>query len=120
MDWSPSSTALLVELAGDNLDLKGGRAYFAVLVSWPNGAHARYHLRRPLTIVNGEWTESGWYIPSARSTDWECSFGSNNQSCAEMPSGPDLHYIEAVEIVITDGTALPTGVLEIRNLQAWQ
>lgn len=122
MDWSPSSTALLVDLAGDNLDLKGGSAYFAVLMLHADGRHARYHLRRALTIPsNGTFAQSGWYVPSGSHTDWDCTFASNGQTCSQMPSpGPDLRYIEAVEIVITDGSAPPTGTLKIRDLQVWQ
>jgi hypothetical protein len=38
-----------------------------------------------------------------------------------MPGpGPDLRYIEAVEVLIVDGTLPPTGVLKLRNLQVWQ
>jgi hypothetical protein len=121
MDWTPSSTALLIDLRGENLDLKGGQIYFAVLMALPDGRHARYHLRRPLDVVNGAWRTSGWYVPSGTNTDWWCSYASNNQPCSDMPGpGPDLRYIEAVEVLMVDGILPPTGLLKLRNLQVWQ
>jgi hypothetical protein len=118
LDWSPAGTSLSVELAGEDLDLKGGGIYVAVLVATPDGLHMRYHLRRPLRVMNGDWAKTELLLRDL--TGWECSFASNRVPCSAVPDSPDLHFIEAVEIMMTDGELPPTGVLKMRHLRVQQ
>ena len=120
MDWSLPNTVLSVDLSADTLDLKGGGIYFAILIAMPDGRHARYHLRRPLAAPQGAWTTNQWRLQDLKRRDWWCSFASNKQSCKAMPAVPDLCHVEAIEIVMTDGSLPPSGLLKMRNLRVLQ
>ena len=99
---------------------RAGGIYFAILIAMPDGRHARYHLRRPLAAPQGAWTTNQWRLQDLKRRDWWCSFASNKQSCKAMPAVPDLCHVEAIEIVMTDGSLPPTGLLKMRNLRVLQ
>ncbi len=122
-DFSPNTTRLHCKLAGVDLDLKGGAAYFAVVCVHPNGTRSRHHLYgspgspRQLAIGQGlgNWLTWDRVFPSSSSPDWVCSWASDGVGIPNMPSGPSF-AIEAVEIVLRDFTAPPTGQLVIKEL----
>jgi hypothetical protein len=120
-DFSPSSTRYVVTLAGNNFDLKGGGAYFAVVCNFPDGRRGRYHLLgsrgspRQLAIGTvGKPATTDQVFPSGSSPDWMCSFGADGVPLADMPTGPSFD-IEAFEIVLRGFTGPPTGQLIIRE-----
>jgi hypothetical protein len=120
-DFSANTTRYCMRLAGENLDLKGGAAYFAVVCVHPNGRRGRYHLYgasdspRALAIgTPAEFAETYRNFPSGSSTDWRCSWASDGVGIPNIPSGPSF-AIEAIEIILRDFSAPPTGKLMIRE-----
>jgi hypothetical protein len=123
-DFSPNTTTLHAKVAGQNLDLKGGKLYFAVLCVHPDGKRGRYHLygngSRALTVgIENSFTETTFTFPSSSNADWKCSFGADSVPIANMPPGPSF-AIEAVELIIRDFSAPPTGQLRIKEFAVIQ
>ena len=115
------------ELAGENLDLKGGTLYSFVVVAdsvpalYPSGNHqppssGRYWQRgKPLTAgVLPTFASNSWGVPS--SSGWWGSF-SRAGAVVNMPANPDLRCIEAIGVGVQDHTAQPTGILACRLIQ---
>jgi len=122
-DFSPNTTALKAVLGSKNLDLKGGKLYFAVLCTHPDGKRGRYHLygsSRAVGVGTGDaFVETSIAFPSGSNADWRCSFGADGVPIGQMPPGPSF-AIEAVELIIRDFSAPPTGQLRIKEFAVVQ
>lgn len=113
-----------IDLAGENLDLKGGDVYAFVLVADVVGGQTvpssgRYWLEsHPLTV--GTFTSPHaniFTVPS--SSGWTCTFSRNGgiPSIPNMPAAPDLRYIECIGVGFKGWSAEPTGKFGVKLFQ---
>jgi len=109
MDIHPCEVSFY--LRGDDLDLKGGQAFF-----WVLDATGRYHKRNhPLNIGNGCWGAKNSITIGSVADGWHHSWGPTYP----LPpmSGPDFNTIYSWGISFTDFPegVKPTGIIRMSD-----